>query len=118
MKLLCNSSPQDIVAELYAAGIPTTGHRIQVSSNGDRERSELPDGILLGWEFKRAWYYWIAESDVGIVGPVRGPGVVRARGMAGGYTVANDESIDLFHVDDAIGLDTLRQHIERYTQSS
>mgnify|MGYP007100154505 FL=1 len=46
--------------ELEAANIPVTEMEIL------RSKGEVPSaiiGILDGWTFRRAWYYWVAQSD-------------------------------------------------------
>lgn len=57
-------------AELKAAGIPTLQESMGEppehcadflrSRSGEVKTSVV--GVLYGWQFKRAWYYWIAEG--------------------------------------------------------
>lgn len=50
--------------ELEAANIPVTEHEFL------RSKGEVPSaiiGILDGWTFRRAWYYWIAQSDKSVL---------------------------------------------------
>jgi hypothetical protein len=126
-----------LCAELKAAGIPTLQEDagkppewladMLRKSSGEVKTSVI--GVLHGWEFKRAWYYWMCK----------GPGIevaaaerlhathgrsVRVDGHCGcpspreqykGLAVGN------YHVDDAVGLkalaDTIRELVEASTQA-
>lgn len=47
-------------AELAAAGIPWESHEILVDGSGEVKSSII--GLLHGWTFKRAWYYWMCSG--------------------------------------------------------
>lgn len=120
-------------AELKAAGIPTFQEAAGEDQDymadtlrrmsGEVETSVV--GVLHGWEFKRAWRYWIAK----------GPGIeveaaerlhaahgrsVRVDGHCGCPSPGewfHGLACDRYHVDDAAGLkalaDTIRGLVER-----
>lgn len=119
-------------AELKAAGIPTVQEaagegpeymaELFRSTSGEVKTSVI--GVLHGWEFKRAWYYWIAS----------GPGIevaaaerlhatngqtVRVAGHCGCPSPREwfkGLACGSYHVDDAAGLkalaDTIRKLVE------
>ena len=57
-------------AELRSAGIPTLqeaegqppGYLDDLLRRGSGEVKTSVVGVLHGWEFKRAWYYWMASG--------------------------------------------------------
>lgn len=121
-------------AELKAAGIPT------LQEEAGREPDYLADtlrrtsgevktsvsGVLHGWSFERAWYYWVA----------RGPGIAvedamalhKAHGQAvrvGGHCGCPSPAeyyhglaCGLYHVDDAAGLRALADCIRGIAERS
>jgi hypothetical protein len=114
-------------AELKAAGIPTLQEAegkgpdyladMLRRNSGEVKTSVI--GCLHGWEFKRAWYYWIAK----------GPGIevdaaerlhaehgrtVRVEGHCGCPSPRerfNGLACGSYHVDDAAGLKALADTI-------
>lgn len=126
-----------LTQELTLAGIPTIQATDNTSDAINRMLRRLSGevktcviGVLHGWEFKRAWYYWVAK----------GPGLeyevakklheeygdqVRVDGMAGGqdpYDANKGLAIDLYHVDSLEGLtalaDAIKSVIAKYAQPS
>lgn len=47
-------------AELKAAGIPFEIHDLLRKSSGEVKSGVI--GMLHGWTFRRAWYYWMCEG--------------------------------------------------------
>ena len=114
-------------AELKAAGIPTIyehdgldeSRYAQVFRDMSGEVKTSVIGLLHGWKFTRAWYYWVGE----------GPGIefaaaqklyeshgktARVLGHAGGISplaAYKGLACGLYHVDDADGLKALADTI-------
>jgi hypothetical protein len=112
-----------LTAELEAAGIEVIKYDFLRRSSGEVKTAVR--GTLHGWEFTRAWYYWVCE----------GPGIeveaaerlhashgktVRVAGDAGCPSpreVFKGLACGSYHVDDAEGLkalaDTIRGLVEK-----
>ena len=101
-----------IRAELLLAGI----HAV----DGDYSRGEVPysvTGMIHGWHFRRAWYYWVATATPGAQLSAekarrlneRWKEEVRVDGYAGGQDV--EGPVGCYHVDTVEGLSALVEYI-------
>ena len=121
-------------AELRSAGIPTLqeaegqppGYLADLLRRGSGEVKTSVVGVLHGWEFKRAWYYWMAS----------GPGIevevaerlhaahgqtVRVAGHCGCPSPREwfkGLACGSYHVDDAEGLRALADCIKALVECS
>jgi hypothetical protein len=103
----------EIITELGAAGI--------FLKQIERENREVPASVIGSfgcWEFRRAWYYWIATAPYGRGIPTHvarilngiWEDVIRIGGFAGGVSVDEPSfisaanTIDTYHIDSQEGL--------------
>ena len=101
----------DIEQELRAAGVPF----LRLWPRGGEVDSAIT-GMLAGWKFTRAWYYWVARCensglplDVATAFNAHHGSDVRCDGYAGGSPVAMHwrhswQRADAYHIDTPEGL--------------
>lgn len=130
-----NRADNDLVlsAELKAAGIPILSEMENISdpikkllleTSGEVKSSVV--GVLHGWEFKRAWYYWVCKgpgieiSEAQVLQDNYGK-VVRANGDAacrGPLIWFHGLACGSYHVDSPEGLKALADTIKRIVKRS
>jgi len=114
-----------ILEELELAGIKPV--HLSFASRDEVPASVI--GELDGWEFRRAWYYWVAKSHSGTLllfkyaDPLheKHGKDVRVSGYCGGiaprewYKFPFCIGVDSYHVDSVIGLKALADAIKQQT---
>jgi hypothetical protein len=98
--------------ELDAAKVPWIDGPIY----GETKASVI--GVLHGWVFTRAWYYWIVRTSGGSLSRPMALALndtcgdkVRAYGFAGGTSIDTARLPDSYHVDTQEGLTALADAI-------
>jgi len=97
---------------------------------GPTTRREVPSSIIgcaYGWLFTRAWYYWVAKAEDGVVLPfdladelyeqnkdVRVAGHCGAPAPREWYRHPWHVGVSLYHVDTQEGLNLLVQYLTRH----
>ena len=106
---------------------------IEIIELGFPVRQEVPAsivGILNGWTFKRAWYYWVAKAGEGVALPFeiaeelheQHGQAVRVSGHCGcpapreWYKEPWHMGVPLYHVDSQDGLNALACAIKSVTE--
>lgn len=111
-----------IKKELDEAGIEYVEYDVFASG---REVPSKVRGIYRGWEFKRAWYFWVATAVHGVVLPMDDAEKLhQAHGkevrVAGHYGCPSPREwykqpwhvgVDLYHIDTQIGLNAFAEAI-------
>lgn len=104
--------------ELDAAKVPWIDGPIY----GETKQSVI--GVLHGWVFTRAWYYWIVRTSGDPLSPAMALALneavgetVRAYGFAGGTDIDDNELPESYHVDTQEGLIALADAIRLHAQT-